>query len=474
MSDTSFLRRVWLRQPLTDSKVDGLQPVIHEQSQDQPPAIPETQTVLLLHEARQPYRLTDSYPVPELRDDREILVRTQAIGLTPVDWKAPDFNFAIPVLPHISGRESAGEVVLNSSRASRFKVGDRVLAISTDYRDLRKAAYQQYAIAFDYNTVRLPSTLSPEEGSTLGVAFVAAALALGVCMGLDFSSVLDGPDLYTLLRELPPDSLAADIRNECLDGLRAHDRAQPGDWLAIWGGSSTSANLTLQLARLAGLRTIAVADKAKHGLRLSAPDRAARPDLLVDSHDPSRAVAIIRANMKQQQQQQQQQHEGGGEKRRRTPLRFGIDTRGRESAGWLMQALLLLGPEEGETTTTTTTAQPPPSPPATPHYDYSNSESGTDGHQQHHQLSAHLVGLTGLPKQQPEDVVFHTVPIKLFHEVPAVGEALVEWLERLLEKGLVTPPEIIGVQHGLGSVNRGLDRMRKGEISGGKLVVRVG
>jgi hypothetical protein len=70
-------------------------------------------------------------------------------------------------------------------------------------------------------------------------------------------------------------------------------------------------------------------------------------------------------------------------------------------------------------------------------------------------------------------VVYHTVPIKLFHEVPAVGQALVEWLERLLQEGLVTPPNIIDVQRGLGSVNQGLDRMRRGEISGGKLVVRI-
>ncbi len=65
------------------------------------------------------------------------------------------------------------------------------------------------------------------------------------------------------------------------------------------------------------------------------------------------------------------------------------------------------------------------------------------------------------------------MPIKLFHEVPAIGSALVQWLERLLEKGLVSPPEIIDVEQGLGNVNKGLDRMRRGEIRGGKLVVKI-
>jgi hypothetical protein len=169
-------------------------------------------------------------------------------------------------------------------------------------------------------------------------------------------------------------------------------------------------------------------------------------------------------------------------------LRFGLDTRGAESAGWLARALspgvAVVSAEKGDGGEAEGKAwdggvgdgvdgvdgdgdgkggAPPPSPPATPR------SSAL--------LSAHLVGLTGLPKPGagavPEGVVCHTVPIKLFHEVPAVGEALVAWLERLLARGLVTPPPIIDVEQGLGSVNRGLDRMRKGEISGGKLVVRV-
>ncbi|KAK3997821.1 chaperonin 10-like protein [Cladorrhinum sp. PSN332] len=440
---TSFLRKMSLhrfRKSVSSSSSTATDEALT------PP--PETQNVLLLHAARQPYEFTENYPVPKLENDHEVLVRAQAIGLNPIDWKAPDFNFAIPELPYISGRELAGEVVQLSNTttgtpaASRLKLNDRVLAISTDYRDLRKAAYQEYVVAFDYNTVRLPPNLTAEEGSTLGVAFVAAALALGVCAGLDFSSVLDGPDLYSLIRNsISPDQIADDIRSECLDGIRPHERAQPGDWLAVWGGSSTSANLTIQLAKLAGLKTVAVVDKAKHGLRL-ANHHAIRTDLLVDSHDPARAVEVIRGNLKGK-------------------LRFGIDVRGRESATSLLQALSPdnLGSESANTSGEFG-SEAPPSPPSTPH------DSSL--------LSAHLIGLTGLPKQAaPEGTLFHTVPIKLFHEVPEVGEALVSWLERLLAAGLVQPPEIIDVEDGLKNVNKGLDRMRKGEISGGKLVVRV-
>ena len=101
---------------------------------------------------------------------------------------------------------------------------------------MRKGAYQQYAAAFSYNVVRLPKTTSIEDGATLGVAFVAAALALGVCLGVNFSSVLDGPDLFELVRKLNSESLPQDVREECLGSIESHERAKAGDWLAIWGG----------------------------------------------------------------------------------------------------------------------------------------------------------------------------------------------------------------------------------------------
>lgn len=394
--------------------------------------IPTTQTALLLHGVRQPYQLTQDYPVSEIRGDRELLVRNHAIGLNPIDWKSPDFGFGIPELPFLSGRESAGVVCTTPRSKSRLQRGSRVIAISTDYRDCRKATYQEFTVAPDFNLVRLPDSLSVTQGATLGVAYVAAVLALGVCFGVDFSEVHDGPDLINLVRSKTEETLLPqDIQQECLEGIQTRERAKPGDWIAVWGGSSTSANMVVQLARMAGLRVISVVDKAKHGLRMS-DQKDLRPDLLVDSHDAERAIAIIRANV------------GGN-------VRFGIDTRGRDTAESLLR-VLSPRPEAREGPFAT----PPGTPPAGAFW------------------PAHLVGLSGLPKGAPPDgVVFHSVPIKVFHEVPAIGEALSGWLERLLGSGAVVPPRIIGVERGLNSVNQGLDRMRRGEISGGKLVVSL-
>ena len=54
-----------------------------------------------------------------------------------------------------------------------------------------------------------------------------------------------------------------------------------------------------------------------------------------------------------------------------------------------------------------------------------------------------------------------------------VGEALMTWLEVLLGAGKIIPPEAVIVNGGLESVNANLDKMRRGEVSGKRLVVKL-
>ena len=124
----------------------------------------------------------------------------------------------------------------------------QVIVVSTDYRDYRKSAYQEYVVALDFNLVRMPARLSDEDGATLGVAFVTAALALGLCLGVDFNDAAGGPDLLRLVRGAAADDASND---NSIDGanmaggyaasgqMEASDRPRPGDWLAIWGGRWT-------------------------------------------------------------------------------------------------------------------------------------------------------------------------------------------------------------------------------------------
>lgn len=355
-----------------------------------------------------------------------------------------DYGFGIPQLPCTAGREFAGIVVKAPKvRTSRIKKGDVVAVPSTDYRDLRKAGFQEYSIASAFNVIRIPKHISVNSGSILGVAFVSAALALGICMGLDFSSIEDGPDLLKIVHSLNPEQLPSDIREECLRGVAKRERAKFGDFLVMWGGSSTCAHAAKQIARLAGMKIISVVDSAKHGLRISSSD-AIRPDLIVDSHDPERAIEIIKRSTGRD-------------------ARFGLDTQGKDTAGHLLRSLALptsvLAKFPTDANTSARVTAKLPSPPSTP----PNGESSI--------RRSHLVGLAGLPKvDMPDGIVQHNVPIKLFHEISEVGEALSAWCERLLVTGLLLPPDVVGIVQGLGSINEGLDRMRRREISGGRLV----
>lgn len=168
--------------------------------------------------------------------------------------------------------------------------------------------------------------------------------------------------------------------------------------------------MALQLAKLTGLRVICVADVVRHGSRLV--DLGA--DVLVDRQDPSRAVEIIRSVTKGK-------------------LRFALDTVGKETATQLQESL-----------------------------QHSKADK-----------QAHLVGLTGLPKVRLPGVKYHEVPIKVFHSVPAFGEAAMRWLEQLLVAKGLEPPDIALADGGLGGINEALDRLRNGQVSAKRLVVPI-
>ncbi|KAM3424749.1 hypothetical protein BST61_g6733 [Cercospora zeina] len=372
------------------------------------------QDLLLLHGPRQKYKLEKSSSIPELQGDREILIQVLAIGLNPVDWKGADFGFSQPSYPWVNGRDFAGIVVRAPRTNSRVQQGDIVFGPSTDYRDVRKAAYQEYVVTTDYNVTRIPQGVSVKQGAALGVAYVAAITALGVSFGLDLSNLRNaprGPDLLQLTRQLDPRLVPDDIRDEIFSGIPIHERPQPGEWLAIWGANSMTGQLALQVAKHAGLKVACIADLAHGGQRLS----TLGADFMVDKYDDKRAIDILKAV-------------SSGK------LRFGLDCNGKESATSLQDAL-------------------------------AQSDTG---------LRSHLLGLNGLPKSVGRGVVHHKLPIKIFHEAPIVGEAISVWLEDLLVHKSLQLPEVEIAQGGLAGINDALDRMRTGTIGGKRVVVPVG
>ncbi|QIW99598.1 hypothetical protein AMS68_005116 [Peltaster fructicola] len=386
------------------------------------------QDLLLLHGPRRKYSLEKGKDIPELQRDDEILIQVLAIGLNPVDWKGADYGFSQPSYPWINGRDFAGIVVKSARQGGRIQHGDIVFGPSTDYRDVRKAAYQevglmdrgssitdskQYLVTTEANVARVPQGYQVKEVAPVGVAFVAAAIALSVSFGIDFTQNAIAPsnvDFLRLVRGLDPREVAEDVRDEVYQGISAAERPQPGDWIAVWGANTTTGQVVVQLAKLAGLKVAAVADIARSGQRLS----ELGADFLVDRYDSKRAIDIIKAVT------------GGN-------LRYGFDAVGKETAEALQQTL---------------------------------KQSATGP-------KSHLLGLTGLPKHVGTGVQHHKVPIKVFHEAPSFGEALVQWLEQLLIAKALKLPEVDIAEGGLAGVNAALDRLRKGEVNGKRIVVPV-
>lgn len=113
----------------------------------------------------------------------------------------------------------------------------KVLAVSTDYRDFRKSAFQEYAIVCCYNAIRIPKHVDPFKVAPMGVAFVAAGLSLGVCLGVTFTK---GPKKreFNLLENARwyPEDVPDDIAEEVFDALAPCYQAQPGEWLLVYGG----------------------------------------------------------------------------------------------------------------------------------------------------------------------------------------------------------------------------------------------
>ena len=129
---------------------------------------------------------------------------------------------------------------------------NKVFGPSTDYRDVRKAAYQEYLVTTDFNVARLPAELPVNTGAAIGVAFVSAFLALGVSLGFDYTNITgtsEGPDLPSLFQKLDQGEVPEDIREECFEGIKDAERPQKEDWFAIWGGKFTVTGIGSVLIR---------------------------------------------------------------------------------------------------------------------------------------------------------------------------------------------------------------------------------
>ncbi|RFU81694.1 hypothetical protein TARUN_479 [Trichoderma arundinaceum] len=282
----------------------------------------------------------------------------------------------------------------------------------------------------------IPKHADPFKIASMGVAYVAAGLSLGVCLGLSFTK---GPNKreFNLLENARryPEDVPDDIFDEVFDALAPCYQAQPGEWLLVYGASTVAGQITIQLAKLGGLKVVGVADLSKHRQFL----QSLGTDILIERSDLDQAKRDIKRLVL-------------------ASLRFAIDTVGSKTAGWCQQVLA--------ERTSSRYCRPGKETPTNP----SPVDAATRGGGS--KLS-HLVALTGSPQTFSPNVQVHTVPIKLFHTSEYVGGHLSKWLYELLDTNKLQPPEVEFVPGGLDAINGALERLREGKTSGKRLVIRV-
>ncbi|KAL0953197.1 hypothetical protein HGRIS_004452 [Hohenbuehelia grisea] len=209
-------------------------------------SIPKTQKALIIPELGAPYTLIErQVPSPGPED---VLVKIEAIGLNPSEWKVLDLDMAMlaghmqlsKTYPAAVGQDAAGIVVDVGSGVTNFSKGDRVLFhgwFEDDY-----SPHQEYALAIADNVAKIPSSMGFLEASSIPLTLATAALGLSM------------PYSATAIGGL---------------GLKGfwEDDAQgfyKGQSILILGGSSSIGQFAIQITRYLGFSQIITTSSVKH------------------------------------------------------------------------------------------------------------------------------------------------------------------------------------------------------------------
>jgi NADPH:quinone reductase-like Zn-dependent oxidoreductase len=166
----------------------------------------------------------DDFPMPEA-GPHQMIVKNHAVALNPADAIVQTTGVLIQQYPAILGEDLAGEVVSVGPDVTRFKVGDRVVAVAADIKFTEPVPYlgsfQLYCRVNDDFAAKLPDNVSAVEACVLPLCLCTAA-----------ASVLFKQNLALPYPELNP--------------------KPTGTVVLIWGASSSVGSCAVQLALAGG------------------------------------------------------------------------------------------------------------------------------------------------------------------------------------------------------------------------------
>ncbi|KAI0351747.1 GroES-like protein [Trametes cingulata] len=187
--------------------------------------VPTEQKALILP-VKQGEFVVDTRPVPK-PGPGELLVKNEASGLNPVDWKIQAFGAIVTKYPAVLGIDAAGVVAAVGEDVSKRALGDRVLYQGSLYID--HATFQQYTLIKEDYAGKVPDALASEQAASVPLAIATAGVGL-------YNQ--PGGTLFT-----PP----------WVEGGKGKYSGKP---IVVMGGSSAVGSLALQLLKLSGFSPI--------------------------------------------------------------------------------------------------------------------------------------------------------------------------------------------------------------------------
>ncbi|SPO23691.1 uncharacterized protein UTRI_03781_B [Ustilago trichophora] len=219
------------------------------------------------------FELTPTSPIPQPTSPDHILVRNDAVGLNPVDWKSVSYNFGIPAFPWILGRDIAGTIIQPPvENQEGWKVGDRVWTCA-DSREITAGGYQRFSVHKKGTLAKIPDRVKDEEAATLGTGLITAAVALFAFFKLPFA---------TIASKDVDEGLTERLEKVKLDDGEQEDGR---DWILIYGGGAVTGIYAAQLASISNLRIISIASPSNFGYL-----RSIGVTVCIDRHQPPAAI----------------------------------------------------------------------------------------------------------------------------------------------------------------------------------------
>ncbi|KAL4947168.1 chaperonin 10-like protein [Aspergillus filifer] len=185
------------------------------------------QTLLAVYVSKGLARI-ETLPTPTLHP-HQILIKPNAVGLNPTDWKHIDGANTLP--GSRIGCDYAGTVVAVGSAVTKpFKVGDRVTGVvhGSDRLNLESGAFGGLIVAKGDLQIATPAHVSDEEAATLGISVATVGQGLYRTLGLPLPNT-------------------PETRNS----------SGEEKYILIHGGSTATGIYGIQYARLSGYKVLA-------------------------------------------------------------------------------------------------------------------------------------------------------------------------------------------------------------------------